>query len=173
MTRSTLVLGIAAALVLGYSAGCDSPSKKTAANKKVQLRETLKKTTQRVFELQAELAKGAVVSTAKIENYDPLSGPGQAYVKITGQLGTMAVQQAIEMYNIQNDGYPKTFDEFMTSVLKVGQPDGIQLPERPFYQEYAYDVPNHQLVVLEYPDRKAQYDEQTREEHGRVKLPGQ
>jgi hypothetical protein len=23
----------------------------------------------------------------------------------------------------------------------------------PFYQEYAYDAPNHKLVIMEYPDR--------------------
>ncbi len=164
-----------ACLCVGFVAfvGCDDPKPKIAAKDKVKLRETIRKTTQRVFDLQEELQKGGVLSSAKIEGYDPISGPGQAYVKITGQLATDVVHQQLEMYNIENNGYPKTLDEFKEMVLKVGKPDGIQLPERPFYQEYAYDVANHQLVVLDYPERQKKYDEQVRQEQGRIKLPGQ
>jgi hypothetical protein len=157
-------------VLLLAGAGCEGErggsGTQVSAKPKVELRETLRKTTQRVYDLKEELAKGAVETSAQITGYDPISGPGQAYVKVTGQLGTMAVQQALEMYKATNDRYPRSLDEFKTEVLKAGLPDGIQLPERPFYQEYAYDTDNHRLVVIEYPERKAQFEAQQRAERG-------
>jgi hypothetical protein len=164
-------LSIPLALLI-LASGCDSgPSSTTTASvkskPKMKTRETLNKRTQRVFELSAELKKGAVIDTGRIDNYDPLSGPGRAYVATTGRIGEMAVQQALEIYNVQNEHYPRTFQEFIDEVMQVGKPDGIMLPERPYYQEYAYDVDNHRLVVLTYPERKAQFQKEQDERFGR------
>jgi len=68
------------------------------------------------------------------------------------------VQQALQIYDIQNNGPVKTYDEFMSGVIKKDQPDGIQLPMLPYYQEFAYDEANRQLVVVEFPARKAEHE---------------
>jgi hypothetical protein len=148
-------------------AGCDTGTTTTASKPKMKSRETLNKKTQRIYELGSEETKGSVVSSGKITDYNPISGPGQAYVSQTGKISEMAVQQALEMYNVSNDHYPKTFQEFMDEVIKVGKPDGIMLPERPYYQEYAYDVDNHKLVVLDFPERKKQMQKQQDQDLGR------
>ena len=41
---------------------------------------------------------------------------------------------------------------------KIIKANNIALPKLPFYQEYAYDAPNHKLVIIEYPDKKAAGD---------------
>jgi hypothetical protein len=50
----------------------------------------------------------------------------------------------------------------MQNVIKKGQPDEIRLPQLPYYQEYSYDSQKHELVVLEYPARKAAVEQQKR-----------
>jgi hypothetical protein len=55
----------------------------------------------------------------------------------------------------------------MDEVIKPGQPDGVRLPQLPYYQEYSYDVDKHELVVLEYADRNARLQEQQDRELGR------
>lgn len=161
-TRRPPATAAALALILAL-AGCGEPEPP-----KVQPRETLGKTTQRVFDLDEELAKGAQIASGKIENYDPISGPGQLYVKTTGTLTADLINsQYLEIYNIENNRYPRDVEEFKEGILKVGQPDGVFLPERPYYQEYAYDAANHRLVVLEYPERKAQMQKQMDEKLGR------
>jgi hypothetical protein len=37
----------------------------------------------------------------------------------------------------------------------------------PYYQEYGYDAPQHKLIILEYPDRKAQVQKQDDARYGR------
>jgi hypothetical protein len=127
---------------------------------KVQVRETVGKRTQTVLPLEPELAKGARIASTQITATDPISGPGNAYVTTAGKVSMQQVDYAIEMYNASNGEYPKDYQEFMDGVLKVGQPDGLQLPQLPAYQEYAYDAANHKLVVLEYPERREELKRQ-------------
>lgn len=149
MTRTRRPI-LAAAASLALLAGCE-PDK----SPKPQQREILKKTTQVVLPMAAELAKGAVVP-GEIKDYDPLFGGGKVYNSLTGTISAMAVTQALEMYKARNDDkYPVGFQGFMDEIIKVGKPDGIQLPMRPIFQDYGYDEENHKLVVLEYPERKA------------------
>jgi hypothetical protein len=163
-SRIWLVASVLAPLVVG----CEAEPPKTAAKPQVKTREILNKKTQRVFELGPELQKGAVIASTRVDDYDPISGPGKVYQSATNKLSGYAVQQALDIYRVQNDDkYPQTFQEFMDQVMQVGKPDGIWLPERPYYQEYAYDVENHRLVVLNYPERKAQFQDQQDRELGR------
>ncbi len=118
-------------------------------------RDTLNKTTQKVYDLKEELAKGGVVSTGQIKGNDPLSVTAGAYAPTVGRLGTMKAEMDLQQYNALNERYPASLQEFLTEIIKVDQPDGLQLPMLPYYQEYAYDVENHKLVVVEYPARKA------------------
>jgi hypothetical protein len=39
----------------------------------------------------------------------------------------------------------------MENIIKK---NNIVLPQLPVYQKYAYDAPNHKLLVIEYPDLK-------------------
>ena len=48
----------------------------------------------------------------------------------------------------------------MDVIIKKGKPDGIQLPMLPFYQEYGYDPEAKELVVIEYPAKKKEYQDQ-------------
>ena len=71
------------------------------------------------------------------------------------------------MYEAANGEKPKTYEEFMELIIKKGQPDGIQLPMLPYYQEYGYDPEKQELVVIEYPEKKKAMQEQSDKELGR------
>ena len=63
------------------------------------------------------------------------------------------MQHAIDLYQAENDRYPKDHNEFMEVIIKA---NNIALPKLPYYQEYAYDDKEHKLIIMEYPDRKEQ-----------------
>ena len=74
------------------------------------------------------------------------------------------IKHALDLYYATNEKYPETLDEFMNEIIK---PNNIALPTLPYYQEYGYDSNEHKLVVLEYPDRKAQFQAQQDKRFGR------
>jgi hypothetical protein len=151
---------IAITLVL---AGCEGSKPSAPANNAAQPRETIRKYTQNVLKLQDALAQGGQLVQGAGE-VGPKGGYlgtlAQAYRSSVASIAVGQVQQAIQIYDIQNNGPVKDYDEFITGVLKKGQPDGIQLPMLPYYQEYAYDEANRQLVVVEFPARKAEHEKQ-------------
>jgi hypothetical protein len=129
--------------------GCDQPTPKKAEPK---TREIIGKRTQDIRDTQAEVKKGAVVSTPKVVGTDPFTVSGSAYVSAIGQTSMGQIHQAVELYRANNDGqYPKTHQEFMEGVIKA---NNIALPTLPYNREYSYDVATHQLNIIEYPDRK-------------------
>jgi hypothetical protein len=151
---------------LVFLAGCDDDKPKSKGPQ-VKARETIGKTTQVVKKLEDELKSGAVLAPTTISNSDYLTQNAEAYRTSVAKIGGFAVDQAIAAYEIQNNAYPKTHEEFMENIIRVGKPDGIQLAMLPYYQEYSYDVENHKLVVLEYPAKKAQFKKQQDEDLGR------
>lgn len=150
-----LTLASVACLVVAVT-GCEG-GKKTAQKKdpNAQPRDTKGKTTQKVYDLKEELAKGGVVSDGKVDVSTPGIGAAAAYAPIVGKLGVQKVDMDIQSYYILNEKYPANMQEFLDEIIKVDKPDGVQLPMLPYYQEYAYDVENHKMVVVEYPERKA------------------
>ena len=161
--RYALALAVTTPLLV-LSAGCgEEPSNKP----RIEARDTLKKTTQNVYELKAELAKGAILADTEIQVADPLTQAADAYRTTVGKLGKMRVQMDMGMYEATNGEKPKTYEEFMEKIIKKGQADGIQLPMLPYYQEYAYDTDKKELVVIEYPAKKKAMQEQTDKDHGR------
>jgi hypothetical protein len=142
---------------LAVAAGCgdEKPTKP-----KLQTRETLNKTTQEVFELKAELAKGAVLAATDIPLADPLTQSAAAYRTEVAKIAKMKVQMDMGMYEASNGEKPKTYEEFMEVIIKKGKPDGLQLPMLPYYQEYAYDTDKKELVVIEYPAKKKAMEDQ-------------
>ncbi|MFM8378661.1 MAG: hypothetical protein ACKOB1_04970 [Planctomycetia bacterium] len=126
----------------------------------VQTRQTLNKTTQHVLELSDALKQGGVLAETSIQG-SGLEIASEAYRTQVGKAGSLAVQQKMNLYQAEHGEYPKTHDEFMTRILGKGQPDGIALPMLPYYQEWAYDVENRKLVVVEFPAKKEQRQKET------------
>ena len=80
---------------------------------------------------------------------DPITVAGNVYVSAIGQTSIGQIKHAMDLYQAGHDGqYPKTYEEFKAEILVPG---GIKLPTLPYYQEYGYDAPTHQLIILEYP----------------------
>ena len=126
----------------------------------VQTRQTLNKTTQNVLELSDALKQGGVLAETSIQG-SGLEIASEAYRTQVGKAGSLAVQQKMNLYQAEHGEYPKTYDQFMTRILGKGQPDGIALPMLPYYQEWAYDVENRKLVVVEFPAKKEQRQRET------------
>lgn len=141
-----------AALIVAI--GCEPAKPPAPKDPSAQPRDTLGKTTQKVLDLQEELGKGGVVADLKIKDADPLIGVAGAYAPMVGKIATQRVEADLNIYFTMNEKYPANLQEFLDEIIKVDKPDGVQLPMLPYYQEYAYDVPNHKLVVVEYPARK-------------------
>jgi len=110
------------------------------------------KRTQKVANAGAELKTGkAKVASPRIVARDPITLPGNAYVSIIGQTSMMSIKQAMDLYHATNDRYPADYNEFMEVIIKA---NNISLPQLPPYREYGYDSNAHQLIILEYEDRK-------------------
>jgi hypothetical protein len=56
---------------------------------------------------------------------------------------------------------PATYEEFMSRIIAPGEPDGLALPMLPYYQEWAYDPETKAVVVVEFPAKKAQRQQET------------
>lgn len=158
-----LTIGSLGAILLGVSA-CDG-SKTPAANAKVKSRETIRKTTQNVLKLSDALAQGGTLATGggelgPSEGY--LGATAQAYRSSVAKLAAGQVQQMMQIYDIQNNGPVKNYEEFMEFIIKKDKPDGIQLPMLPYYQEYAFDEANKQLVVVEFAEKKKTFEAQNK-----------
>ena len=91
------------------------------------------------------------VSDLKIKAKDPITISGNAYVTAVGKISVDQIKHAVDLFQALEGRYPKDYDEFMERIIKE---NNIALPQLPGYQEYAYNEETHQLVVLEYPDRK-------------------
>lgn len=146
--------------------GCDEPRSMTAAEKSaaakarakaaetVKPREILGKTTTDIRDANAEIAKGGVVADNQAVAAKSVFAPSKQYISAIDRVAAMNIQHAVDLYRAETGEFPKDYDEFMRNVIKKGQPDEIRLPKLPYYQEYGYDAPTHQLIVIEYPDRK-------------------
>jgi hypothetical protein len=129
-----------------------APSAPPAEPAKAELkpREILGKRTADVRDAQKEIQSGAAVKAAPRKlGKDPITIAGNAYVSIVGQSAILNIKHALDLYHADHDGqYPKTYEEFKAEILV---PNGVRLPTLPYYQEYGYDAPTHQLIILEYP----------------------
>lgn len=160
--RPLLALALSMSL-LALVAGCEVDKSK----RKVQSRDTIGKTTQEVRNLAPELEKGGQTTDGKIHATDYVTIQADAYRTSVANIAKMKVKMDMDMYEAANGEKPKTYEEFMEHIIKKGQPDGIQLPMLPYYQEYGYDPEKQELVVIEYPEKKKAMKEQTDKELGR------
>jgi hypothetical protein len=157
--------GFAVGLALFVVAlGCEEDKPAPA---KVKTRETVGKWTQEVRNLKPELAKGGQTTDGKVHAKDYITLQGDVYRTEVAKIAKMSVQHAIDLYEAEHGEKPKTYEEFMDVIIKKGKPDGIQLPMLPYYQEYGYDPDKKELVVIEYPEKKKQLQDQQDRELGR------
>lgn len=135
--------------------GCESP-KKPAAAPKLKTRETIGKKTWIVLKLSDALAQGGVLAATNVEVSDPLSQTAAVYRTTIAKINVGNVKHTIDLRNASNiqDPKPLSYEEFMAEIIKKDQPDGLPLDTLPYYQEYAWDEANQQLVVVEFPKRK-------------------
>ncbi len=144
---------------LAVTIGCaakEEPPKKPP----IQTRETLRKTTQNVLELDKALADGGVPASMEITG-EGLEVYSDAYRTSVGRMGVMAVDQKMQLFEAEFGRKPKDYAEFMARIIGKDQPDGIQLPMLPYYQEWAYDPEKKTLVVIEFPAKKEQREKET------------
>ncbi len=157
----------ATCLLIPFVAGCFKPAPKTAeapppaatpavSQDDATPRETIGKTTQNVLEFQKALADGGKLAETSVAPSDPLTQSAAVYRTQVGKLASITVEQAIQLRNAQSiqDPKPLTHDQLLKEVIRVGQPDGIQLPMLPYYQEYAWDAQQQKLVVVDFPARQ-------------------
>lgn len=176
--RATMPMGL---LVLLATAGCGEEKRVTrppgATNtstaaapaqappqEEIKLRPVIGQKTSDIKDASVELQKGGQQANMKITAKDPITLQGNAYVTSVGRISIMNITHAIDLYHAENGRYPKDYQEFMDEIIKK---NNIALPQLPFYQEYAYDEAGHKLIVLEYPDRKAQFQAQQDKRLGR------
>ena len=164
-TRKRPALTLALTLPLLVLAGCEDP--KPVPKAKVQMRETVGKYTQEVRNLKPELAQGGQVTDGKIHAQDYITIQADAYRTSVANIAKMNIQHALDLYEAEHGNKPATYQEFMDEIIKKGKPDGIMLPMLPYYQEYGYDPDKKELVVIEYPARKKEFDAQWDREVGR------
>ena len=148
---------------LALAVGCEDEQPK----RKVRSRETIGKVTQEVRNLKPELAQGGQVTDGKVHATDYITVQADAYRTSVANIAKMKVKMDMDQYEALNGEKPKTYEEFMDVIIKKGKPDGIMLPMLPYYQEYGYDPDQKELVVIEYPQRKKEFEEQRDKELGR------
>ena len=142
-----------ALLSLILLAGCDDTPAPTTPAVKVKTREILGKRTQDIKDAPAEIKTAAAVpAPSRPIAKDPITLAGNVYVSAIGQTAINNIKHAVDLYQAEKGEYPRDYKQFMDEIIKA---NNIALPTLPYYQEYAYDAPNHRLIILEYPDKKA------------------
>jgi hypothetical protein len=123
------------------------------ASEPAQPRRIIGETTTNVRDAAAEQAKGATKAPGKVTGKDPITVSGNTYTVIIGKAEQLQIKKSLDLFYNLHERYPKDLQEFMKEIIKA---NGIRLAQLPFYQEYAYDAAKHELIILEYPDKKAQ-----------------
>ncbi len=125
-------------------------------------RETVGKTTQNVLALDQALSDGGVLASTTVDSTNPLMQSADVYRTQVAKIGGMGVEHAIQLRNASsiNDPKPLTYQQFMDEIIQPGQPNGIQLPMLPYYQEYAWDEKAQKLVTVDFPARQEEREKQ-------------
>jgi len=121
-------------------------------SEQVKPRPVLGRTTQDIREVSTELEKGAQKVDTKITGEDYITVVGNAYASIVGRMEILQIKHSVDLFHAEHDRYPKDREEFMKEIIKA---NGLRLAQLPAYQEYGYDSKTHDLVILEYPAKKA------------------
>jgi hypothetical protein len=141
-------------------AGCAESPPPAPAKPAMETRKTIGKTTQNVLELSRALADGGVLAETSITS-DGLEMASDAYRTSVGKIGVMAVTQKVQLHEAEHGTKPGTYEDFMRLIIAPGEADGVALPMLPYYQEWAYDPGAKTVVVVEFPAKKEQRQQET------------
>lgn len=136
MTRIACLLMLAVSLC-GCSKSLQDQVKKSDTN-------IVGKTTDDIGEFDPK-ANNKVVE-AKVEITNPVTGALEAYGPAVQRISEGEIAHALNLFNAENDRYPKDYDEFMDKIVKANR---IKLPVLPGKKKYQYDVENHKLIVVD------------------------
>jgi hypothetical protein len=162
-TRSGRGAALMIASVVMLSGGCEpsKPKQISPTTPPIETRKTIGKTTQNVLPLADALKQGGQPAEMSITGGGLGAISSDAYRTSVGKIGIIAVEQQMQLVEAEHGPKPMDHDEFMTKVIGKGRPDGIQLPMLPYYQEWAYDPETKKLVVIEFPLKKEQRQQET------------
>jgi len=154
---------VAVASVLAVSGGCEpsKPKQISPTTPPIETRKTIGKTTQNVMENSEAVRGGGVPAETEITGSGLDAITSDAYRTSVGKMGVIAVQHKMQIVEAADGPKPMGYEEFMKKVIGKGEPDGIQLPVLPYYQEWAYDAEKKTLVVMEFPLKKEQRQQET------------
>ena len=162
-TRSGRGAAVMIASVVMLSGGCEpsKPKQISPTTPPIETRKTIGKTTQNVLPLADALKQGGQPAEMSITGGGLGAISSDAYRTSVGKIGIIAVEHQMQLVEAEHGPKPMDYDEFMTKVIGKGRPDGIQLPMLPYYQEWAYDPETKKLVVIEFPLKKEQRQQET------------
>lgn len=139
-------------------AGCMPPSADDAAPQRSSAPERkslMQSYTREVKDASKELAApGTQEGTPHLEQTNVIRYPFDAALDLRSKAAKIQIQSAVTGFYAINGRYPKDYAEFKREILDANP--SLKLPELPYYQDYGYDVDKHELIILEYPDRKNQ-----------------
>ena len=132
--------------------GCDqTPSKPAAEHDKG----IFGKKTQDIGQFDPNKAN-QVVSDQKIHASDPITAPLSAYGPMMEKISNIAVDSALGIFNVTEERYPASYEEFMEKIIKA---NNIWLPVLPYKGRYEYDVEHHELKAVYDRDQAAKKDQ--------------
>jgi len=102
------------------------------------------KTTQDIGEHDKNKAN-QVVSDQKIHATDPITAPLSAYGPMMERISMIEITSALNLFQAENERYPKDLDEFMEKIVKA---NNIRLPVLPYKGRYEYNVEKHELMIV-------------------------
>jgi hypothetical protein len=113
----------------------------------------LQRSTRDVRDASKELAKeGTQEAKPHMENTNIIRYQFDAALDLTAKVAKIQIKNAVDTFWALNGRYPKDYAEFKREIIDANPT--LRLPELPYYQEYGYDPETHELIILEYPDRK-------------------
>jgi hypothetical protein len=129
-------------LALLLSAGClesaSSPSNDNSG------KGIIVNTTQDIRQFDAN-KQNQVVSDQKIHATDPITAPLSAYGPMMERISSIEITSALNVFQVENERYPKDLDEFMEKIVKA---NNIRLPVLPYKGRYEYNVEKHELMIV-------------------------
>jgi hypothetical protein len=147
MTTRKIASAIVGSLVVVLLAGCmQSLSEQTKADPNINIK---KKTDDiKKFDPKANQKIDPVHAHAD----DPVLGPVQMLRPTINRIELMNLEHTLDIYNASEGHYPQSYEEFMTKVIKGY---GITLTVLSPGWQYAYDVENHKVLIVEAKDAGA------------------
>ena len=124
-------------------ASCSKPTTPAASKTKMDS-DQAQKNSQKQTRRKAEAGVGKKGQKLK-DHRGPLATPAKAMFKAEQQIMFLKVQQALTAFEILNDRYPNSHDEYMEKVIKA---NNLNLPELPVGQRYEFDTETHELMVV-------------------------